>query len=200
MSSFPWLLLTFSTTASGNNQSIKKIRFGWFEGILCVLGGTNTPSGQRFDTGAIITVLDLVTEYIYMFMSLWMWWSVLQSLQIVIFCSVMRTYINATHPANKMLSEHCTQTQWNCSFCQVYSHDTFLSLYLSLLSHSLPLCICACIVCVCVCVCVCTHMCMLNSLCFLWFALCENACSPPPHKPLHCEHAFTCLAIFVWAW
>ena len=88
-------------------------------------------------------------------MSLWMWWSVLQSLQIVIVCSVMRTHISATHPANKMISEHCTQTQWNCSFCQVYSHDTFLSLYLSLLSHSLPFCICACM-CVCVCARTCT--------------------------------------------
>ena len=30
-----------------------------------MLGGTSTPSGQRFDRGAIIAVLDLVTEYIY---------------------------------------------------------------------------------------------------------------------------------------
>ena len=47
-------------------QSILQIRLGWFEGLLCVLGGTSTPSGQRFDRWAIITVLNLVTEYIWM--------------------------------------------------------------------------------------------------------------------------------------
>ena len=31
-----------------------------------MLGGTSTPSGQRFDRGAIITVLNLVTEYRWM--------------------------------------------------------------------------------------------------------------------------------------
>ena len=65
-SSFPWLLLALFTTASGNNQSILQIRLGWFEGILCVLGGTNTPSGQQFDRGAIITLLSKSGDRIYM--------------------------------------------------------------------------------------------------------------------------------------
>ena len=32
-----------------------------------MLGGTSPPSGQRFDRRAIITVLDLVTEYISLY-------------------------------------------------------------------------------------------------------------------------------------
>ena len=76
----------------------------------------------------------------------------------------------------------------------LFSHCTCL--------YSLTLCHCASVhacVCVCVCVCVCAHMYMLNSLCFLWFAFCENACFSSLPKPLRCEHAFTCLEIFVCA-
>ena len=53
-----------------------------------MLGVTSTPSGQRFDTGAIITVLNLVTEYIYVYVFV----NVVVSFAVIANCDCLLSY------------------------------------------------------------------------------------------------------------
>ena len=55
-----------------------------------MLGGTSTPSGQRFDTGAIITVLNLVTEYIYIYVYVFV--NVVVSFAVIANCDCLLSY------------------------------------------------------------------------------------------------------------